>query len=62
MYSPGSLQYSNRAVRVRGKCIINNQGLQSSEAPQAAIPPALVTTCFRPDIVVYNTITQLHAP
>ena len=30
------------------------QGLRSNEAPEATIPPALVTTPLRPDIVVYN--------
>ena len=34
------------------------QGWWSSESPQATIPSALVSTPFRPDIVVYNSATS----
>ena len=34
------------------------QGWRSSESPQATIPSALVSTPFRPDIVVYNSATS----
>jgi len=33
----------------------DHQGLQASETPQATIPSTLLTTPYRPDIVVYNS-------
>ena len=36
-------------------------GMRASESPQGTIPPSLIITSYRPDIVIYNETCNLVA-